>query len=202
MKHLISILLFSTIFVVLFAQNPSKPDRKPPNYAQQAQSTEVLVENKLSKIDLVGYQFEKSYSVKHTIAFGLYSNFILPYFDDGSLNFTYGMMPKIELSNRYYYNIDKRKLLNKPYKYNTGPYVAGKIEGQKLIKGFQADFDDYAAVAVGLLWGLQNNTEVLTMNFEIGPGYGFSKINAPSSYFKGNGLVILGKLNFGFLLNK
>lgn len=181
---------------------PKLSQPKPTIKPKQASQREFFVENKLTKIDLIGFQFEKSYSTKHTIAFGLYTNFLFPYIDDASIHFTYGLLPKIELSNRYYYNMEKRKNRGKPYEYNSGPYVAGKVELQTLLKGFQAGFDEYNAAAVGLLWGLQNNTELLTFNFEIGLGYGFTKLNAPSSYFNGNGVAIMGKLNFGFLLNR
>lgn len=223
MQHLLITFIFSVTVVTLFAQFPHRPKPKPKPTQQQDESVplkkdnlkpvklkdkkedqpEAVVEYSLSRIDLIGYQFEKSINDKGTVVFGLHSNFSYPYFDNGTPRLAFGFIPKIELGFRSYYSLDKRRQLNKPYQYNTGPYISGRVEFHNLFISFDEEFTDYTLTAVGLLWGFQNNAiKPITINFEIGPGFGVGNVSLPGNYFEGGTLVILGKLEFGFLLGR
>jgi|GEM_PF-2154226 len=202
MKHIFISTLLILICLTLFAQNPHRPGYLSETSKQEIDTPEAKVEYALSRIDLVGFQFEKSFNKRGTLVLGLYSNFLFPYIIYGDPHLTYGFLPKIELSFRDYYSLQKRKRINKPYQNNTGPYITGKFEFQKLLASFEDGFDDYTTTSVGLLWGFQNNSiQPITINFEIGPGYAFADIDAPNYNFEGPDFVILGKLKFGFLLD-
>jgi len=202
MKHILNTIFLNIIFLSLVAQNPHRPNYNSETSKQEANTSEAKVEYSLSRIDLVGYHFEKSINNQGTVVFGLQSNFLYPYIANNSLRLTYGFSPKLELSFRSYYSLVKRKSLNRPYKNNTGPYISGRVEVQKLLASFQDGFDEYSSTIVDLLWGFQDNELPLSFNFEIDPNFGFTNVSAPNFYFNNPFLVLLSKLKFGFLLNR
>jgi len=195
MKRLSCTVFFSILLIALFAQNPSKPGYKPQTMFKPIENSDAVVEEKIQRIDILGYHFEKYYSKQNTLGFGINVDFIYPYYDERILIHA-GIMPKIELMYRHYYSLEKRKRLNRPYKKNTGPYISGKIEAQ-YIHLLTTDFNGFNA-ATGIVWGFQNNDTPLAINFEIGPGLGLINSGDTTTF----ALVILTKLEFGFLLNK
>ncbi len=188
--------------MLVFAQNPSVPGYKPPNRIIKNDKPDAVLEPKLHRIDLVGIHIERAYANKNTIAFSVNSEFLLPYLNRRSLRFAFGLLPKLEIANRHYYSIARRKKMGKAYQYNTGPYVAGKLEVQQLVVGFQPSFNEFTAAVAGVVWGYQNNVEPMSINFELGLGLGFVRADLPEIYLNGVPITILSKLTFGFLLNK
>jgi len=221
MKYLLSTIILSVTFITLFAQFPHRPKPKPEPTQQQKDISEpikndisekkeeneskAVVEDRFRSLDIVGLHFEKAVSHKHTVVISPNVEFLYLYNDgDFPPSFGIGLLPKIEFSFRNYYNLAKRQSRNKPYKNNSGCYVSGKIELQALLSSFHPGYhDNITSVAIGTLWGVQNNEGPLTVNFEIGPG--LFLIMQDDNYYSNSGTIgvaILGKLKFGFLLDR
>lgn len=205
MKQIISTLVLSVMFIALFAQYPHRPNYTSTTSQQQVDHAEeeakAVVKNKLSRIDLLGYQFEKSFSNQNTVAIASYLDFFYTFSGEGSTRIGIGVLPKAEISFRHYYNLEKRKRLNKPYQKNSGSYFAGKFEMRYLFLPLEPkDIYKFTTAVTGVVWGFQNNEGPLTLNFEIGAGFGgiLQQRHIPDKF----GPTLLGKLKLGFLLGK
>jgi len=180
MKQTISTLVLSVMFITLFAQYPHRPNYTPTTSQQQVDHTgeiekEAVVKNKLSRIDTFS--------------------------DEGSTRIGIGILPKAEVSFRHYYNLEKRKRLNKPYQKNSGNYFAGKFEFRYLFLPLEPkEIYNFTSAITGIVWGFQNNEGPLTLNFEIGAGFGgiLQQRHIPDKF----GPTLLGKLKLGILLGK
>lgn len=206
MKHLFFLTILIVICTSAFAQYPHRPNYKSTKTTQETgtlNDVEAVVVSKLFRIDLVGIHYEKAYGAQNTIAIAAALAPIYPYSGSNALMVGIGVIPNAELSFRHYYNLEKRKRLNKPYKNNSGNYIAGKVIWQYLYMPIQPkENEPFTGVGTGIVWGIQNNEGPVTLNFEIGAGLGATfqqTYDANASTF---GLFALSKLKFGFLLGR
>jgi len=175
-----------------------------PKNIEEKQSKPAVVEKKFRRLDLVGLHLERGISDKNTFVFSTYLEFLFLYADEKLLpRAGIGLLPIAEFSYRHYYNLEKRQSQNKPYTKNSGHYVSGRVEFQTLLSSINpSSFDNFTSAAIGVLWGIQNNHGSITFNYEIGPGLLLviqdDNYNNPGAF----GLVLLGKLKFGFLLDR
>lgn len=107
--------------------------------------------------------------------------------------------PFVSLSFRNYYNFQKRELMEKNIRKNSGNYFAllSMIAGQPLNKSKNYDYRlfDTRIANVGVVWGMQRNySSRFSLDLNIGIGY--------AGIGRNRGISPIGEFNLGIWLGK
>lgn len=197
---------FSIILLAFFIVNLVSAQEKSQAAYDLFERIPAEVEDQLFRVDFLypGFQYEKGLSEDATIQAAVYLYFIVPVVTPNNVGVDFGIVPRIEVSYRYYYNLHKRKDKYKNFTNNSGQYIAPKLSLNYLFSPTN-NFNSYSDLKIGGVWGFQKNGDPITFNFEIGVGYGPQNTDYTDPTLEDIKILNIsgiGKLTVGFLVGK
>jgi hypothetical protein len=183
-------------------------------YSQNFQQEPVPEVTDVTKINIIGFSYEKRIGKHQTLYGQAFSavNFSFEYSDALGSESSFYVDPGLYLEYRFYYNGEKRQQKGKRTDMNSMNYL-GVVDRTVLSKHpINSNYDmekHYRTMnTLAAVWGFQRNyRKRFSLDFNIGPAIAFAKTTSTdlagrTHTYNYNEFTVFGQFDIGFWLNK